>query len=180
MAKLIANTPCAGLLPATSGSVEITEVETGPVTLVAPYQGQRKAVSDALNSALGVGFPAPNRALGTQVRAIWCGMEQALILGADCPELDGAACVDHSDAWAVVRIDGPDAADVLARLTPIDLRPTTFKRGHTARTLLGHMTVSITKIGAQSFEVMAMRSMAATLVHDVKEAADHVAARAAL
>lgn len=177
MVNLVAKTPCAGLLPVTVGTVSITEVEIGPVTLVAPYKGRKTAVSDALKSALGVGFPAPNRVLGTDPRAIWCGKEQALIMGAECPAIDGAACLDHSDAWAVIRIDGADAAAVQARLTPIDLRPTVFKRGHTARTLLGHMTVSITRLGAQSFEVMAMRSMAGTLVHEVQQAAENVAAR---
>jgi len=68
----------------------------------------------------------------------------------------------------------------LARLTPIDLRKTTFKRGHTARTLIGHMTGSITCVGADAFEVMVMRSMAHTLVHELSQAAENVTARSSL
>ncbi len=178
MVKLIPQTPCAGLLPRSIGSITLTEIDGGTITLVAPFRGQEKAVSAALKSAIGVGFPKPNRTLGTNPRAVWCGKGQALVMGADCPALD-AACVDHSDAWAMVRIDGADAAAVLARLTPIDLRDGVFKRGHTARTLIGHMTGGITRLGAQSFEVMVMRSMAATLVHDLSQAAENMAARAA-
>ncbi|HCP80899.1 MAG TPA: sarcosine oxidase subunit gamma [Octadecabacter sp.] len=178
MVNLIAKTPCAGLLPKTIGTVTVTEVNAGQMTLLAPHRGQKKAVSDALKSAVGVGFPAPNRCLGTAPRAMWCGQEQALLIGAACPELAGAACVDHSDAWAIVQIDGADAVAVLARLTPLDLRATEFKRGHTARTLIGHMTGGITRLGAHSFEVMVMRSMAGTLVHDLTQAAENMAARA--
>lgn len=177
MARLIAKPPCAGLLPKTIGTVTVAEVDAGQITLVAPFKGQQKAVSDALKSAIGVGFPAAGRMIGSGPRVMWCGMGQALVMGAACPDLP-AACVDHSDAWAIVQIDGADAADVLARLTPIDLRPKVFKRGHTARTLVGHMTASVTRLGAQRFEVMVMRSMAATLVHDLEQAAANMAARA--
>jgi len=178
--KLIANTPCVGLLPVSIGTVTLTEVDAGPITLIAPFAGQQKTVSDVLKAAIGVGFPAPNRTLGTKARSIWCGKGQAMVMGVKCPDVTQAACVDHSDAWAIVRVDGADARDILARLTPIDLRVTTFKRGHTARTLIGHMTGSITRLGAQSFEVMVMRSMAGTLVHELTQAAKNIAARASL
>ena len=40
------------------------------------------------------------------------------------------------DGWACVRLDGSAAEDVLARLVPVDLRGSVFKRGHTARAQL--------------------------------------------
>lgn len=177
MVKLIAQTACGGLLPKTIGTVTLTEVDAGQVTLIAPHKGQKKATSDALKASVGIAFPAPNRCVGTGPRAVWCGKEQALLIGGACPELAGAACVDHSDAWAIVLLDGADAVAVLARLTPIDLRATVFKRGHTARTLIGHMTGGITRLGPNSFEIMVMRSMAGTLVHDLTQAAENIAAR---
>lgn len=176
MVKLIPQSPCMGLLPRSIGPWTLTEVVIDKATLIAPFKGQEKATSAALKSALGVGFPAVGRALGTDPRVIWCGKGQALLIGADCPVLP-AACVDHGDAWAVVSIEGAGVEGVLARLVPIDLRAATFKRGYTARTLLGHMTVSITRTGANVFEIMAMRSMAGTLVHDLTEAAKGLAAR---
>jgi sarcosine oxidase subunit gamma len=39
------------------------------------------------------------------------------------------------------------------------------------------MMASITRIGAQSFQIMVFRSMARTLVHDLKTAMEAVAAR---
>ncbi|MEL6839146.1 MAG: sarcosine oxidase subunit gamma, partial [Pseudomonadota bacterium] len=72
---------------------------------------------------------------------------------------------------------GAGVEDVLARLVPVDLRLATFKTGHTARTMLGHMSVAISRVGAQSFEIMAMRSMAGTLVHELETAMRSVALR---
>jgi len=85
--------------------------------------------------------------------------------------------VDQSDSWAVVRLQGAAAQAVLARLTPLDIRSTVFKRGHTARSSLQHMNVSITRVGLQAFEIMAFRSMAKTLVHDICCAMRSVAAQ---
>ncbi len=88
-----------------------------------------------------------------------------------------AALTDQSDAWAMVRLEGAAAEDVLARLVPVDLRQSVFKRGHTARTMLQHMAVSITRISGEAFLILAFRSMAGTLVHDLETAMKGVAAR---
>ncbi|SEV98461.1 sarcosine oxidase subunit gamma [Cognatiyoonia koreensis] len=164
MARLIAKSPCAGLLPMTIGTLSLTEVAVGKAFAVAPFKRQEKAVSDAMPIA----FPKPNRVTGTDPRAIWIGPGQALVIGTDLPELP-AAVVDQSDSWAIVQVAGPDVLDVLARLVPVDLR--TMRSGQTARTMIAHMTGSVTKVGTQAFELMVMRSMAGTLVHDLERAA---------
>lgn len=180
MAKLIAKTPCEGLLPKTIGAVELSEVVIDRAWSVAPFKGQEAAVGEALTKALGVGYPAANRALSKGgARAIWAGAGRALVIGAEMPDLSGLAAVtEQGDGIAAVRIDGTGAEAVLARLVPLDLRAGSFKRGHTARSFVNHMTASITRLGPTSFEVMVMRSMARTLVHDLTEAATGVAARA--
>lgn len=178
MANLVALTPCAGLLPKTIGSVTLAEVDLGAVTSIMPYKGQEDAVSDALKGALGLGFPAPNRSQSKSgARVLWVGKGQALLMGADCPILSEAAVVDQSDAWACVEIAGEAAEDVLARLVPLDLRRGGFNLGHTARSLIGHMTGSITRTGENAFEIMVFRSMAETLVEELSRAASLVAAR---
>lgn len=175
MVKLIAKTPCDGSLPLTIGTVTLTEVETGPITSVSPLKGQDKAVSDALKAAYGTVFPAPNRTTAKDaVRLVWSGRGQALMLGL-VPEINGAALTDQSDAWCCVEIAGDGVDEVFARVTPIDTRA--MKRGHTARTLVQHVSVVLTRTGKDRFEVMAMRSMAQTLVHDLERAMAGVAAR---
>lgn len=164
MVKLIEKTPCAGLLPLEIGDLTLEEVVIDQAFCVAPFKGQEKAVSDALPMP----FPKPNRVTGRNPRAIWIGPGQALVIGGGVSDLQ-AAVVDQSDAWAVVQISGPSVLDVLARLVPVDLRG--MKAGHTVRTLIAHMTGSVTKTGPDTFEVMVMRSMAGTLVHDLERAA---------
>ena len=180
MVDLSAKSPCAGLLPITVGDVTVSEYLPGAMTTLAPFQGKDAALSKALKTAHGIEAPGPGRATGKEgARAIWFGQRMVLLVG---PEPDAklvkhAAVVDQSDGWAVVRLAGPGARDVLARLTPIDLRDSTFKRGHTARTDLRHMMASITRVGADSYLVMVFRGFAETLVHDLKTAMDTVAAR---
>lgn len=164
MVNLIAKTPCGHLLPLEIGDVTLTEVDITQAFSLAPFKGQEKAVS----AVLPMPFPKPNRVSGDDPRAIWVGPGQALVIGMDPPDLP-AAVVDQSDAWAVVQISGASVVDVLARLVPVDLRA--MKPGHTARTLIAHMTGSVTKTAHDRFEIMVMRSMAGTLVHDLERTA---------
>ena len=183
MGDLIAKTPCAGLLPVVIGGVRMTEILPGPITSVMPYDGQEAAASELLKSLCGMGLPKVGRSTGRDgARAIWTGAGQAMVLGV---VVDGglarhAALSDQSDAWGVLRLEGAGVEDVLARLTPLDLNPGVFKRGHAARSMFGHMSAVIVRVGAEAFDIMVFRSMAKTAVHELEEAMKSVAARASL
>ena len=173
MADLLAKSPCDGLLPIKIGTTSLTELDPGAIWSLSPFRGQDGALSDALKAAHGMTWPAPNRARGkVGARAIWFGRRHALLMGPDADSSLAAHAVltDQSDAWAVVRLDGADAEHVLARLVPVDLRCTVFKRGHTVRTELKHMVTSITRVADHGFQIMVFRSMAQTLVHDLNTA----------
>ncbi len=179
MVDLRETSACAGLLPMELGAVVLEEMAFARMTSLSPY-GDVSVLSAAMQTAHGVAWPKPNRSTGKDgARCIWFGRGEALLIG---PEPDAAlakhaAVVDQSDAWAVVTLSGAGTIDVLARLVPMDLRDGAFKRGHTARTMLGHMNASITKLGADRFMIMVFRSMAGTLVHDLKQAMAAVASR---
>ena len=180
MADLIANTSLDNLAPMTIGTVTLSEIDTGPITSISAYKGQDKALSAALKVAHGIAAPAPNRTTGRGgARAIWFGREQIILVGidADTGLVGHGALTDQSDGWTVVQLQGAGAADVLARLTPVDLRPAVFKRGHTARTDLMHMAASITRTNDDAFMIMVFRSMAGTLLHDLQRAMEGVASR---
>jgi sarcosine oxidase subunit gamma len=173
--KLIALTPCAGLLPIAHGGVELTEVVPEYLISVAPFAGKAKATTSRLKEQVGVGLSAMNRRSGP---VMWFGHGTWIVAGP--VSLDGLAAVtDQSDAWAVVALSGAGAEDVLARLVPVDLRAPVFKTDHVAKTMLGHMSMTISRTGSARFEIMVMRSMAATLVHDLDIAMRGVAARLA-
>ena len=181
MDELKAQTPCAGMLPLRIGGVELSEADARRMTLLAPFKGREAALSDALKRAHGAGFPAPGRVIGAGgVRVQWFGRAAAILIGPvpDAALAEHAALSDQSDAWAIVRLTGAGAADVLARLTPLDLRESRFAAGATARTDLRHMQAAITRLEGGAFEIMVFRSMARTLVHDLRIAMEGVAARA--
>lgn len=180
MVELTAKSPCDGLLPLDIGATRLSEETPGCLTTLAPYAGQAAALGAALEQAHDLGYPAANRSVGKAGhRVIWFGRDMALLMGPvpDATLADHAALTDQSDAWAVVRLDGAAAEEVLARLVPVDLRQSAFKRGHTVRTELAHMMASVTRIGPSAFQIMVFRSMARTLVHDLKTAMEAVAAR---
>ena len=178
MVDLKAKTPFDGMEPVRIGTVTLSEVDLGRVTSLSPY-GDASDLSAALQGAHGMAWPAAGRATGKAgARCMWFGQDQAVLLG---PEPDAslsehAAVVDQSDAWVALRLTGAQGAEVLARLVPVDLREAHFKRGHAIRTQALHVSVSIRR-EADGFVIMAFRSMADTLVHEVKQAMVAVAAR---
>ena len=180
MVDLTPKSPLAEMGTVEIGAARLSEVDLGVLTSLAAYKGQEAALSKALKAAHGMALPGPGRANGKEgARAIWFGHRLALLAGPvpSAGLADHAAVSDQSDAWVAMRLDGVDAEAVLARLTPLDLRTPQFKRGHTARTELMHMSVSITRVAENGFLILGFRSMAETLRHDLEEAMRGVAAR---
>ncbi len=170
MVELKVKSPCAGQLPVTVGNMTLTEIETGPMWSVSPFKGGEKACAVALKK-VGVAWPAVRERTQS---AMWFGLDQIMVFADSLPEMP-AAITDQSDGWAVVRVTG-GAMDVLARLVPVDLR---VPAGTVLRSMVGHMTAHITCLGDGCFDVMVMRSMARTLVHDLTTAGQAIAARGA-
>lgn len=180
VAELKPCSPCSDMLPVVVNDVRLEEIDLGRLTMLAPFDGQKDALSAALDKAHGVRYPAPNSTKekgATQI--IWFGRDTALMIGPEPDRTLGkwAALTDQGDAWACVSLSGEGATDVLARLVPVDLRPAHFRVGQTLRSLLGHMNVSVTTPEAGRFLILVYRSMAVTLVEEVKEAMEAVAAR---
>lgn len=180
MVELRARTACEGLLPLEIGELSLTEVAPTPLTTLAPYKGQVAALDKALLAAHGMAFPAANNSSqAADLRAIWFGRDQALLIGTkpDAALARHAALTDQSQGWAVVELSGEGVEDVLARLCPVDLRLQQFAVGASLRTEVRHMMASVTRTGEKAFMIMVFRSMARTLVHDLKTAMEAWAAR---
>ena len=187
MVKLLAKTPCEGLLPISHGAVTLEEVDVGPITCIQPFQGKEGTLDNVLQMGVGCGLPSVGGSSAHEGATLqWFGKETVMCLGVHVPETvaDYAAVTDQSDAWAVVQLSGAgsgaDVEAVLARLVPVDLRLPGFGVGAACRTLLQHMNVGILRIAEDSFQIMVFRSMAKTLVHDLEQAMAGVAARSGL
>lgn len=178
--ELPAKSACEGLLPFVAGDCEISEITPHHMSLVAPYKGQEQAVSVALQTVYDLSYPAVGKSNAAEgARILWFARGQALLIAEEPnPSLSQLAAVtDISDGWCIVELSGSSARDVLARLTPLDLRTAVFDVGHTARSELKHMMASITRVSPETYQVMVFRSLARTLVHDLKTAMEAVAAR---
>jgi sarcosine oxidase subunit gamma len=177
--ELIAKSALEGRL-LTLGTVTLAEADVGPITSIAVLPGGAKAVAKGLK-ALGLAMPEPNAFIEKKgARIVWTGRDQAFLMSADCPALEGAAVTDQSDGWAVLALAGPAAADVLARLVPIDLRLSACPVGRALRTQVNHMNAVVLRVGDHAFEIMVFRSMARTAWHELETTMQMVAARAGM
>ncbi len=154
--------------------------------LMVAKPGPRAPLSLALKAAFGHGWPEPGEALGLPgegARILWRSAREALVIGAHPPAALAplAHVIDMSDAFAAFTLrehgrDG-DAADALARLTPLDLRLKAFAPGRTARSLLHRIPAQITRLGETAFEILVPRSMAASAESELRGAMERYAAR---
>ena len=91
MPELIAKPPL-DVAPLTLADTTLTLADPGPITCVALFPGGAKAAAKGLKT-LGLTFPEPGTwAAGKGgARIVWTGRDQAFVLGAAAPAIDGAA-----------------------------------------------------------------------------------------
>ncbi|WP_332691438.1 sarcosine oxidase subunit gamma [Devosia sp.] len=80
-------------------------------------------------------------------------------------QLDGilagqAAVFDQGHGRVRIAIGGTAVADMLAKGTAVDLDVTAFPVGQSATTLLGHVSVQLTRVAPDGFELLVLRSFA--------------------
>ena len=177
MAELAAAGAFDGLgLPVEAGGCRLAALPETRRASVAPFAGRKAEVAAALGAMLPLGRVAPLPA----GRVLPFALGQWLVEGAAVAGLDGLAAVtDQSDGWAGLGLTGAAAGDVLARLVPLDLDPSTFPPGAVARSRLQHVPLLLVAV-AGGFELMVPRSYAASAVEDLTRAMRAVAARAYL
>lgn len=179
MVELKAQEPFGDLLPLEVGDTTLKASDLGPLTLLGDL-GAIEALNAALEASHGLGLPDPLRSTQSgPVRCLWFGQGQGLLAGVEPdPGLaEHAAVVDVSDGWAGAELSGAGAVDVLARLVPVDLRPAAFPPGHSLRSLLREVPVSVTRLDADRLLLLMPRSMVASAVEDLRRAMEAVASR---
>lgn len=180
MPELIAK-PALEVAPVTLAGVTLAVTDPGPITTIAPFPGQEKAVAKALKT-MGLSFPEPNGSVGSgSARLVWTGREQAALIGV--PPVDGllgvAAVTDQSDGWIALSLTGVGADQVLMRLVALDLRAQIVPPGTAVRSALNHMPLILIR-EETGFLILTFRSMARTAWHEVESALRGFAARSRL
>ena len=183
MLDLIAKYPANDILPIVVGGVTLSVSKPAFITSVAPYKGQSPALSAALEKTYKMALPATGAAaLAGENRLLWFGHNQYLLISQNPPEpgiAKYAAMTDQSDAWTVLRLEGPLAAAALAHHCPLDLRPSHFGLGQTARAPVAHLPSVVTPVNG-GFEVMFMQSLVRTGIHHLHQAMRSVSAQQAV
>jgi heterotetrameric sarcosine oxidase gamma subunit len=178
VAKLIAQTPTNGLLPIRSGGIILSQLWPEHITSITPFRGMQDNVAKQLKKLHKIDYPVGQDVTGTDaISCVWTGQGQVFLIGPEVGKITGAALTDQTDGWAMLRLEGAKVEAVLARLVPLDLRLRTFPEGRAARSLLGHMPLSIARTGVQCFDLMVFRSMASTAIHELEVAMKSVAAQ---
>lgn len=132
-------------------------------------------VSAALEAATGASMPDRRRAALNDRKGIaWMSPDEAMVVCArsEAPrivsDLTAALAgvhhlaVDVSDARAVFRLEGDPGKlrDVLAKLTPADMRAAAFPVGEIRRTRLAQVPAAIWMVHADAAYVLCFRSVA--------------------
>ncbi|EJT06194.1 sarcosine oxidase subunit gamma family protein [Rhizobium sp. CCGE 510] len=85
-----------------------------------------------------------------------------------------AVVMDQSHGRVRIGVSGRSSRSLLSKGTAVDLDPAIFPEGHSAMTMVGHLSVQIVRTGDDSFELTVLRSFAESLWDELK----HMAASA--
>ena len=153
-----------------SGIAHIKEIGLqGMITLRGDLS--KAAVIKAATLVTGVEMPAQGMANHDGASGIcWMSTDELLIL---CP-YEGVAdtlakmhkalgkthalAVDVSDARACLRVSGPNAREVMAKLAPVDLTPAAFQVGMFRRTRMAQVAAAFWLVDEQTFQIVCFRS----------------------
>ena len=144
MVELYATSASEAALPLKIGGVSVAEVATS-LFLVAPFKGKFTQAATVLNTQMGLEWPAVHelkRMGGAYV--LWFDHAHIAFMGAE-PSVElarYAAVTDVSDACCIIDISGVSVRNVLARVTPLDVRAKSFNIGMTQRSMVMHMQAS--------------------------------------
>lgn len=130
------------------------------------------ALRSAVTAVVGVDVPGANSAqFDGATGACWMAPDELLLVLAYAHTARAIAeigkglarqhhlVVDMSDARAVFRLEGDDAREVLAKLSPADLSPAAFAPGTMRRTRLGQVAAALWMDADGAITVVCFRSV---------------------
>jgi heterotetrameric sarcosine oxidase gamma subunit len=171
----------------TNPGVSLTEVRGFGLIQVMARRGRSADLANAVHALFGIAAPyRPKAAQAENATLIWSGPDQFLVLspGDGDPPMDAlrqafsglASLSDQSHARALIRVAGPDARAMLAKLSSIDLHPAAFPPGSAAATSIDHTSVNLWRDsdlpdGQAAFNLLVFATFAQSLWHTMLDAA---------
>ena len=181
--------PWSGIGPYAHGAgVTISLLPPHAMASLAARRGALPALQQAALARWGVELPLTPRRIAVpadNISLLWMGPERWLIIDPSAKPLTprltplfgaAASLTEQGDGRVLIRIEGPQARDALAKILPIDLHPRAFALDQTAITQAGGhagpIGVQIWRRDASAgFEIAVARSLAAELLHWLEESA---------
>jgi methylglutamate dehydrogenase subunit D len=157
--------------------------DLGIVSVMA-RRGMAEALSTAVKAAFGADLPLmPRRVEASGIAFVWTGPERWLAMASGqtsqdlvqrlMPVCAGLAAVaEQGDGRVIIRMAGPRARDMLAKILTLDLHPRVFRPGDTAVTGAAHLEVQIWQLDdAPTYEVALFRGFAGSFWHWLTQSA---------
>ncbi len=161
--------------------IEIRELRPLAVAQVAAFDPDR--TSAAIGAALGAPAPLQRNqvATGGDSIVLWTGpgrwlvvepesRDLAALLAQHCPG-DVAAITDLSHARAALRVEGPQARTLLAKLCTLDVDPAAFPPGTCAQSQFGQVGVLLYCRARDGFDIYMFRGFAVSAWETIIDAA---------
>lgn len=159
--------------------VLLVEVSGLAVIAISVPKGGEAALETALQSALGLAWPATGgSSVSDDHRLLGLSRDQAFLLfphegaGAENTVATGIAeagyLFDQSDAWVMLRLQGPHSRAALERICMLDLDDAVFPDGAVSRTLMEHLSVIILREARDRYLLMSPRSSAGSFLDAVE------------
>jgi heterotetrameric sarcosine oxidase gamma subunit len=141
-------------------------------------RGQWGATDQACKEAYGKPAPARPQAIEAEgALLVWSGPDQFLVLSARGSAMERARLAfarmaslsEQSDGRSLLRIAGPRARDMLAKVCSLDLHPAVFPVGAAAATSIDHTSVNLWRgddsSGEAVFHLLVFGTFAESLWH---------------
>ena len=167
--------------------IALTEIRNFGLVQVMARRGRSGDLATAAQAHFGVATPyGPTAVRAESATLIWSGPDQFLVLTRDGgdgalmeklrqPFAGLASLSDQSHARAMIRIAGPQARAMLAKLSSIDLHPSAFPLGAAAATSIDHTSVNLWRnddsSGQATFNLLVFATFAESLWHTMLDGA---------
>jgi methylglutamate dehydrogenase subunit D len=170
-----------------SPGVSLTEIRDFGLIQVMARRSRSGDLANAARAHIGAAPPyGPKAVKAENATLIWSGPDQFLVLSPrdGNPSVEAlrqafsglASLSDQSHGRALIRIAGPDARAMLAKLSSLDLHPAAFLPGDAAATSIDHTSVNFWRgsdlpDGQAVFNLLVFATFAQSLWHTMLDAA---------
>lgn len=147
------------------GENHLTVLRRTTAVSVLAHRGEAEAVAAALGPLCSLYSVGPGEWIATDAETASADLARTLNAAAE----GRAAIVDQGEGRTALRLEGPNARQILAKLTAVDTAPEAFPLGHATQTGLAEVSVTLARTGDTSFDLLPMSTFAVWVFDELME-----------